>query len=297
MGTLALQLMGATKSYYHRGRELPVLRGVDLDVRENEVLVVLGPSGCGKSTLLRVLAGLEPLTGGQRVVNGPARGDGRIGLVFQEPLLLPWLTVRQNIAVGLRYRANRGRCDPAEVDRILAEFALEELADRYPGELSGGQAQRVSLARTLVTRPRVLLLDEPFSALDPPTRAALQRWLLELKARHGLTVVLVTHDVEDAVFMGDRIALLSRRPATIRRIWDVPPNGCDGQASERRRRLAEEILAHYDPAAIQTHPAAVGSEGGGTDETSEPFAVSAGPRPAGAGDPGRPAAGGAAGLG
>ena len=251
MGTLALQLIGATKSYYHRGQPLPVLRHVDLAVEEGEVLVILGPSGCGKSTLLRVLAGLEPLTGGRLVRNDRGGGDGRVGLVFQEPLLLPWLTVRQNVALGLGYRANRGRCCPGDVDRILRELALEELQDRYPSELSGGQARRVSLARTLVTRPRVLLLDEPFSALDPPTRAALQQWLLRLKATHGLTMVLVTHDVQEALGMGDRVALLSGRPATVRRVWHVPATARASQEPELRRRLAEEILAHYDAARIQ----------------------------------------------
>lgn len=250
MGAVAIRLIRASKVYLHRGRPLPVFVGLDLAVRQGEVLALLGPSGCGKSTLLRVLAGLEPPSAGRVVVDGQGEPGGRVGLVFQEPLLLPWLTVRHNVALGLRYRANRGRCSPDDVDRVMAELGLEEVADRYPGELSGGQAQRVNLARTLVTRPRVLLLDEPFAALDPPTRTALQQWLIQLKTRRKLTVVLVTHDLQEALSMADRVALLSNRPCHIRRIWELPRSDAGWPRSQAFRRLADEILAHYDPAAV-----------------------------------------------
>jgi sulfate transport system ATP-binding protein/sulfonate transport system ATP-binding protein len=199
-----------------------VFAEINLEVQVGEVVALLGPSGCGKSTLLRVLAGLEPLTAG-RVELAASAASGvaglPVGLVFQEPRLLPWLTVAENVALGLRYRTNRAARHAETVEHALADFGLMAVADAYPDELSGGQAQRVSLARSIVPRPTILLLDEPFSALDPAARTALQDWLLGIVHRRRLTTVLVTHDVEEALFLGDRVALMSPRPGRIARIW------------------------------------------------------------------------------
>ena len=220
-------------------------RWVDLELLQGEVVALLGPSGCGKSTLLRCLAGLEPFSAGELEVahdGGPARGG--VGVVFQEPRLMPWLTVRQNVELGLRFRRNRGAAAaPASltVDRLLDVLGLAELAAARPSALSGGQAQRVAVARAVITRPRILLLDEPFAALDPVTRTSLQRWLLEVRRELELSAIVVTHDIDEAIFLGDRIALLSRQPGTIVARW----NGC---STAQRGALRQEILQRYESA-------------------------------------------------
>jgi ABC-type nitrate/sulfonate/bicarbonate transport system ATPase subunit len=239
------------KRLSRNGEAQTIFHGLDLSVEEGEVFALLGPSGCGKSTLLRALAGLEPLSDGQVEVGEPLRGEGQtgrsagraagraVGIVFQESLLMPWLTVAENVALGLRYRANQHAAHAESVDQILRDFGLGSLAQAYPHELSGGQAQRVSLARTVVTHPTILLLDEPFAALDPRTRAALQDWLLEIVRRRQLSVLLVTHDVEEALYLGDRVGLMSQRPSTITHTWDT----AHGAADEQRQRDSARLLA------------------------------------------------------
>jgi ABC-type nitrate/sulfonate/bicarbonate transport system ATPase subunit len=265
VGALALRVTDGTKRYQRGGKTLTVFHSLDLTVRTGEVFALLGPSGCGKSTLLRVLAGLEALSAGRMEVGwggrvgadmthdaGPGadglegNGNSRArGIVFQEPLLFPWLTVAENVGLGLRYRASRAAGGAESVDQVLRDFGLAAVGHAYPDELSGGQAQRASLARTIVTRPAVLLLDEPFAALDPRTRTALQDWLLDIVRRRALTVVLVTHDVDEALYLGDRVALMSAPPSTIVHVWEVdrtttPHGGDRGQHATRR-----EILALY----------------------------------------------------
>ncbi|MCS7051252.1 MAG: ATP-binding cassette domain-containing protein, partial [Thermomicrobium sp.] len=198
MGTPAVALVDVTKVYGHGRRHRVVLDGVSLAVEEGTITVLLGPSGVGKSTVLRLMAGVETPTRGT-VRYGPGIVPLRdVRLVFQEPNLLPWLTVAENVALGLRFGINRGRVKPAVVSDLLARTGLEEVVDAFPATLSGGQAQRANLVRALATAPRLVLLDEPFAALDPPTRRAAQRWLRELVRDLGLTAVLVTHDLDEA---------------------------------------------------------------------------------------------------
>lgn len=225
----ALTVRGLRKTY--PGAVAPALDGVDLTVRNGETLAVLGPSGSGKSTLLRAIAGLEPLDGGTIEFGNP---DERLAVVFQAPGLFPWLSVRQNIALGGRYRRNRDRFDESRVEELLGILGLTELAHTPVQELSGGQAQRVSVGRALAIRPDVLLLDEPFSALDPATRGDLQLWLRNLAAELELTVFLVTHDVEEALTLGDRIGFFAG-PTGFTEQW-IPAR--DGTT-------AAQILAHY----------------------------------------------------
>ncbi|ACY97032.1 ABC transporter ATP-binding protein [Thermomonospora curvata] len=239
MGTVEVRVSAARKSYGNT----PVLDGLDLEVGRGEFLVVVGPSGSGKSTLLRVLAGLEHLDAGE--VAWPAsENEDRpaIGVVFQQPLLMPWLTVRENVALGGRYRANHGRFARSDVDDLLERFGLAELADARPARLSGGQAQRAAVARAVAVRPRLLLLDEPFSALDPATRHALQDWLRELVAQLELTVVLVTHDVDEALYLGHRIALLDGS-GTVAAEWTGTPPQDRSELQALPTRA--ELLARY----------------------------------------------------
>ncbi len=240
MGTVALRVVGAARAYQHHHHLTPVFSGVSLEVAAGEVFALLGPSGCGKSTLLRAIAGLEPLTAGRVEMAPAADGSRPAGIVYQEPRLLPWLTVAENVALGLRYRANRAARAHASVERALREVGLADYAGASPDALSGGQAQRVALARTLITGPSVLLLDEPFAALDPPTRAALQDRLVELARGRGLAVVLVTHDVDEALRTGDRIGLMTPAPGTLARRWEM--------AGQDLPALRAEVLAAYHPA-------------------------------------------------
>ncbi|HUQ17645.1 MAG TPA: ABC transporter ATP-binding protein [Candidatus Saccharimonadales bacterium] len=207
-----------------RYSETPVIGGLDLEVAPSEIVAVVGPSGCGKSTLLRLIAGLDTRYSGEirvddALVCGP---DPRVGMVFQEPRLFPWLSLAQNVGFGLRERNGRKARDL--VDETLGVVGLSTFADALPKQLSGGMAQRAALARALVTEPQVLLLDEPFSSLDAFTRMRLQDHLLTAWTRYRPTLVLVTHDLDEAVYLADRVILLSDRPARVADVLRVAPD-------------------------------------------------------------------------
>jgi sulfonate transport system ATP-binding protein len=191
------------------------LDALSLKVGHGEIVVVVGGSGCGKSTLLRAIAGLDPPTQGRVVLDNTVitAPHERIGVIFQEPRLLPWLTVADNVGFGLEHRPKAER--NSRVATALRRVGLSEKAGVWPRELSGGQAQRVAIARALVPRPEVLLLDEPFSALDAFTRADLQDHLLSLWAELKPTLIMVTHDVEEAIVLADRIMVMRPRPGRI----------------------------------------------------------------------------------
>jgi sulfonate transport system ATP-binding protein len=203
----------------HVGKTYPngvhALEGISLTVVPGEILVVIGGSGCGKSTMLRAISGLDTPSQGTASLDGAAITAPReeIGIIFQEPRLLPWLTVADNVGFGLDGVPREER--RARVHRALARVGLADKANVWPRELSGGQAQRVAIARALVPRPQVLLLDEPFSALDAFTRADLQVHLLDLWAELKPTLIMVTHDVEEAVVLADRIMVMCPRPGRL----------------------------------------------------------------------------------
>ncbi|MCX2728245.1 ATP-binding cassette domain-containing protein [Thermomicrobium sp. 4228-Ro] len=253
MGTPAVELVGVTKVYGHGRRARAVLEGVSFAVPAGAVTVVLGPSGVGKSTVLRILAGLESPTQGTVRYREDLDPRRDVRLVFQEPSLLPWLTVAENIRLGLRFAANRGRVDADIVDQLLERTGLSELADAYPDALSGGQAQRVNLARALATLPRLLLLDEPFAALDPLARQGAQQWLRELVRDLALTAVLVTHDLDEALSLGDQLVLLGGRPAKVIGQWWVAEHALD-----TLRQLALEGYAVGQQPTVPARPVFVG---------------------------------------
>jgi ABC-type nitrate/sulfonate/bicarbonate transport system ATPase subunit len=202
--------------------DLPVLDGVSLTVGRGEFVAVVGPSGCGKSTLFAVVAGLEPPGGGRVVVDG-AEVTGRtdaFAYMPQQDLLFPWRTVLDNTTLGLEVAGMRRRNARERARPLFAEFGLAGFERSRPGELSGGMRQRAALLRTVVQERPVLLLDEPFGALDALTRADMQVWLSTMQARFGWTVVLVTHDIREAVFLADRVVVLGPRPTSVRR--EVP---------------------------------------------------------------------------
>ncbi|MGI2033883.1 ABC transporter ATP-binding protein [Rhizobium panacihumi] len=207
-----LSLKGLSKTY---GKGVQALGSFTLDVPPGEIVAVIGGSGCGKSTLLRLVSGLDRPSSGAVSINCEAveKPHPLINLIFQEPRLLPWLTVRDNIRFGLADlpAVERNR----RVQAALTQVHLEGYEDRLPKELSGGQAQRVAIARALVTRPEVLLLDEPFSALDALTRAALQKYLLDIWQEMRPTIVLVTHDIDEAVLLAHRVIVMQPWPGRI----------------------------------------------------------------------------------
>lgn len=213
-----LEMRGISKVYRGRGGSLEALRGVDLAVREGEFVAVLGPSGCGKTTLLQILAGLEVPTAGQVTLRGrPVRSWSRERtLIFQEYTLFPWLTARGNVEFGL---ALAGRPPAERRARALAQLerlGIAAFAESYPHQLSGGMQQRVALARALVVEPAVLLMDEPFAAVDAITRRHLQEELRQVQRAGGQTVLLVTHSVREALTLADRVVILSARPGRVR---------------------------------------------------------------------------------
>jgi NitT/TauT family transport system ATP-binding protein/sulfonate transport system ATP-binding protein len=249
----ALQVSGVDKTYAASNGPVRALNGIDLTIKQGEFVCLLGASGCGKSSLLRIIAGFEQASAGQittfgNIVTGP--GPDR-GMVFQDYGLFPWLTVRDNISFGPRHA---GR-SPREVEHTTGKFmemvGLSGFADRYPGQLSGGMKQRVAIARVLANNGRILLMDEPFGALDALTRAKLQEELLTIWRETRLTVVFVTHSVEEAIFLADRVVVMSAGPGRIAEDIRVElPRARDVSSVEfnaLRRRITGGLSSHLAP--------------------------------------------------
>ena len=218
MSTLHIQGVGRIFEGVHGGAPTIALQPTDLKVADNDFITILGPSGCGKSTLLRIVAGLDSGSSGQVLLDAKAvAGPGADrGMVFQSYTLFPWLTVRQNICFGLREKG-MAPAEQAEIaQRFIAEVGLAGFESHYPKQLSGGMQQRVALARALANDPKILLLDEPFGALDNQTRALMQELLLSIWELHKKTVLFVTHDIDEAIFMANRCVVFSARPGRIK---------------------------------------------------------------------------------
>jgi NitT/TauT family transport system ATP-binding protein/sulfonate transport system ATP-binding protein len=214
-------LQDVTKVFSHNGQELCALHGIDLEVPAGSFISLLGPSGCGKSTLLRLLAGLETPTSGSLYVDGEqVQGPHyKRGLVFQDPTLFPWLTVEGNIGFGPTARGEQ--LSKETVSEYLAMTGLLNFREMFPYQLSGGMAQRAALGRVLINRPVVLLLDEPLGALDAFTRMQMQDELYQIWRSQHTTVILVTHDVDEAIYLSQRVAILTPPPAKVQKIIDI----------------------------------------------------------------------------
>jgi ABC-type nitrate/sulfonate/bicarbonate transport system ATPase subunit len=238
-----------------RGQEIVALDGIDLDIADDEFLTILGPSGCGKTTLLNIVAGFEQASGGDLRLDGePIRGPGPDrGVVFQEYALFPWLTVEQNIEFGLRERRVRKAERRARVHRLIASVGLTGFENRYPQELSGGMRQRVALGRVLVNDPKILLMDEPFAALDAQTRTFMQEELLRMWSQERRTALFITHNIEEAILLGDRIVVMTARPGRTKEIVVVdlprPRDVTSAEFNATRRRvsalLEDEVQATF----------------------------------------------------
>lgn len=221
---VVLQTRAMTKVFATPKGEITALTGIDLTVHRREFLTVIGPSGCGKSTLARIIAGLEPSSGGEILCDGkPITGPDRdCGMVFQGYTLFPWLTVVRNVMFGLTIGGMTRSQAESEARQWLDVVGLERFADAYPHQLSGGMKQRVAIARALANRPKVLLMDEPFGALDAQTRAQLQAHLRQIWMNVNLTVIFITHDLDEAISLADRVLVLGANPGRILEVVDVP---------------------------------------------------------------------------
>ena len=218
-----VKIDNVVKKFNGRGGEMIALNGVNLDIHENEFITVVGPSGCGKSTILNIIAGLlEPTSGNVYVDGKKVEGPGpERGVVFQQYALFPWLTVRNNVKFALDMRGIKGAEADAIVDKYLKMVDLEKFSNHYPKELSGGMKQRVAIARAYAVNPKVLLMDEPFGALDAQTRTQLQSELLETWEKEQKTCFFITHDVEEAIILAQRVIIMYARPGRVKEIVDI----------------------------------------------------------------------------
>ena len=245
-----LTIRGVTKRFAAGDDEVEALAPIDLVIPKGEFVCMIGASGCGKSTLLRIIAGFEEPTTGEIAIDGKSvTGPGRDrGMVFQDYALFPWMTVRQNVSFGPRQR----HLAREEIDKTTDEFVrmvgLERFADRYPNQLSGGMKQRVAIARVLANNANILLMDEPFGALDALTREQLQNELLQIWKRTGVTTIFVTHSVEEAVLLADRVLVMSAGPGRIDSDFRIdlprPRDVSSPEFNALRRDVARRLTSH-----------------------------------------------------
>ena len=249
---LALTINHVSHQFWLKNEILPVLQQVSLAVKPGEFVALLGPSGCGKSTLLRLVAGLDLPSEGEILEDNiplTAPDPSRV-VVFQDPTLYPWRTVRDNVALGLQAQGKRDASASQSIDSVLERVGLTQFANAWPRQLSGGMAQRAALARALVNKPRLLILDEPLGKLDSLTRIRMQRELVSLWQEQRFTTLMVTHDVEEALLMANRVVIFSARPAKILEIIHVdlpfPRRRNDPQLIALRTRALSQLGAELN---------------------------------------------------
>ena len=279
-GTLSIRKL--SKQYAVAGEPLPVLEDITLSIEPGQFVSIVGTSGCGKSTLLRLIVGLEEDYSGELLLDGQRIAGTSLdrGIVFQEHRLFPWLTVRENIALGL-LNASLTEADKARAVAELIELVgLKGFETAHPHQLSGGMAQRVAIARALVNKPEILLLDEPFGALDAMTRSHLQTELQRIWQAEGITMILVTHDVEEAVFLGDRVVVMEPRPGRIRRTVPVDLPHPRDRSSPAFVRIKDSVMREF--ANDGARPAALAPESPSRLHLVEPDAAALAPARAGA---------------
>ena len=237
------------------GNKVNALYNVDLDIRPGEFISIIGPSGCGKTTLLRLIAGLDKPQSGELMIDGSRITDvsPERGYVFQQGGLFPWLNVENNIAYGLKarkvYKKNKDK-----ISKYISMVGLDGFEKSYPHQISGGMAQRVAIARALINEPKALLLDEPMGALDSFTRADLQDKILELWKENGITMILVTHDIDEAIYLSDRIVIMTPRPGKISKIIDVDLPRPRHRGGSEFLSMRKSILEHFELAQAQPQP-------------------------------------------
>lgn len=248
----SLKISHVGKNFLIDNEEIPILKDIDLDIKKGEFISIVGSSGCGKSTLLKMIIGLEDVSTGEIILNGKkdkGKKDIEVGMAFQEARLYPWLTVKENIEFGITKKLSK-----AEKEKLVAEqiqiVGLQGFENALPNQLSGGMQQRVSIARALVTSPEILLLDEPFGALDALTRINMQNEVLEIWKKEKKTMILVTHDIDEAIFLSDRIIVFSSRPGQIKQIINVemsrPRDRSSFEFIKIRKKIYKEFFKESD---------------------------------------------------
>ena len=242
-----LEIRDLHKNFYIKGQKLEVLSGVNLNVQDGELVAIVGASGCGKSTLLKLIITLEPISSGEILLDGePVNGPSpKCSMIFQEARLFPWLTVRQNIEFVIPDSV------PKEKKREMVEYytnlvGLSEFMNAVPNQLSGGMQQRVSIARALATRPQLLLLDEPFGALDAFTRMNMQNEVLRIREQDKTTMIIVTHEIDEAIYLSNRVVIMGKNPGVVKRIIPVdllfPRDRTSAEFLEIRGEIMKEFL-------------------------------------------------------
>ena len=246
-----LKVRNISKTYQAKNGEIEALKNINFEVQEGEFVSIIGPSGCGKSTLLSIIANLESKT------NGTIYIDGKIGYMLQKDNLLEWRTIYKNVLLGLEIQKSLTEENKEYVNKLLKKYGLYEFKDKYPNQLSGGMRQRVALIRTLAIRPKVLLLDEAFSALDYQTRLMVTEDIYKILKQENITTIMVTHDISEAISMSDRVIVLSNRPATVKTIYRInfkmenrtPLNCRENPKFSKYFNLMWRELEKYDKAA------------------------------------------------
>lgn len=228
------------KIYHDTKGEIEAIKNIELDVYDKEFLSIVGPSGCGKSSLLSILSNLEHSTAGNIKFG---KDNLKVGYMLQTDSLFPWRTILENCLIGLEINNELNDSNKKRVIELLKTYGLEDFIDKYPSSLSGGMRQRVALIRTLATNPDILLLDEPFSALDYQTRLALSDDVYKIIKQEGKTVIMVTHDLAEAISLSDRIVVLSKRPAEVKKIYTID---ITNKSTPMNNRKAPEFNAYYD---------------------------------------------------
>ena len=258
MPDVQIEIRDLTKTYRSKTGEVPSLKPITMDIRQGEFVAIVGPSGCGKSTLLKLVAGLLPATSGSIRIGG---ADVRqpiddIGIVFQSPVLLPWRTVRDNILLQIQMRGRSSGAYEAAVSKLIKVAGLEGFETRYPWELSGGMQQRAAICRALVHDPSVLLMDEPFGALDAMTRERMNAELQRIWYETRKTVLLITHSIPEAVYLADRVVVMSSRPGSIEAIYDIDlprPRELSIMGDASFVRYTQAIRKHFFAEGVLDH--------------------------------------------
>ncbi len=253
---MGLEIIGLNKTFSDKksAETVQVLNDINYHVQDGRFVSIVGPSGCGKTTLLRIIAGLEKASGGNLLLNGReiSHDVNRVGLVFQEYALFPWRTTLQNIELGLEMMDVPKEKRRMTAMKFIRSFGLTGFENRYPHELSGGMQQRVAIARTLITDPKVVLMDEPFGSLDSQTRNNLQAFLLGLWQQQRVTIIFVTHNVDEAVFLSDEVLVFSKRPASIVARFDITASRPRERTSTESNQMRKMILDTLEAENMET---------------------------------------------